>query len=194
VPEETELATAGLDGVAGEAPGGEDVPEVKARKAAFRMPRLTGKLRIIVAAAAVLVLGAGAALWFTGVLTHPGKSVDASVKSRDAVTPPAPVYPAPVYVEIPDIVANMSGGSHKQTSLKLTARLELARAADTDKVREAMPRIQDLFQAYLREMRPEDLRGPGGTYRLREELLGRANVAAAPSRIIDILFTQMIMQ
>ena len=57
-----------------------------------------------------------------------------------------------------------------------------------------MPRLQDLFQTYLREMRPEELRGSAGTYRLREELLGRANIAAAPARITDILFIQLLMQ
>ncbi len=46
-----------------------------------------------------------------------------------------------------------------------------------------MPRLQDLFQTYLREMRPEELRGSAGTYRLREELIARANVAVAPARI-----------
>ena len=38
-----------------------------------------------------------------------------------------------------------------------------------------MPRLQDLFQTYLREMRPEELRGSAGIYRLREELIARAD-------------------
>ena len=46
-----------------------------------------------------------------------------------------------------------------------------------------MPRLQDLFQTYLREMRPEELRGSAGIYRLREELIARADAAAAPARI-----------
>ena len=37
-----------------------------------------------------------------------------------------------------------------------------------------------MFQTYLREMRPEELRGSAGTYRLREELIARANVAVQP--------------
>jgi flagellar protein FliL len=43
-------------------------------------------------------------------------------------------------------------------------------------------------------MRPEELRGSAGSYRLREELLSRANLAAAPARITDVLFTQMLIQ
>ena len=57
-----------------------------------------------------------------------------------------------------------------------------------------MPRLQDLFQTYLREMRPEELRGSAGTYRLREELIARANVAAAPAKVNDVLFTQLLIQ
>ena len=57
-----------------------------------------------------------------------------------------------------------------------------------------MPRLQDLFQTYLREMRPEELRGSAGTWRLREELIARANLAAAPGHVVDVLFTEMLIQ
>jgi flagellar FliL protein len=180
-PEDTHLAKAAPEKVAAD-------PE--AGKTASRIPKLTGKRPLVIIAAAVLVLGLAAALWFMGVIPHPGKGGDAAAaKGGDAASASAPVY-----VDIPDIVANLNGGPHRQTYLKLTARLELERAADTDRVKAAMPRLQDLFQTYLREMRPEELRGSAGTYRLREELLGRANIAAAPARITDILFIQLLMQ
>jgi flagellar FliL protein len=54
--------------------------------------------------------------------------------------------------------------------------------------------VVDLMQTYLREMRPEELRGSAGTYRLREELLVRASTAAAPAKVSDVLFTQMLVQ
>jgi flagellar FliL protein len=50
------------------------------------------------------------------------------------------------------------------------------------------------MQTYLREMRPEELRGSAGSYRLREELIARGNIAVAPARISDVLFTQMLIQ
>jgi flagellar FliL protein len=61
-------------------------------------------------------------------------------------------------------------------------------------VKQEMPRLQDMLQTYLREMRPEELRGSAGIYRLREELLGRANVVLAPVRVNDVLFTQLLIQ
>jgi flagellar FliL protein len=57
-----------------------------------------------------------------------------------------------------------------------------------------MPRILDLFQTYLRDMRPDELRGSEGSYRLREELVGRAMVAAAPAQVRNVLFEEMIIQ
>jgi flagellar protein FliL len=57
-----------------------------------------------------------------------------------------------------------------------------------------MPRIIDNFQVYLRELRVEDLRGSGGIYRLREELLTRVNAATAPAKVVDVLFKEMLVQ
>jgi len=57
-----------------------------------------------------------------------------------------------------------------------------------------MPRLLDLFQTYLREIRPDELHGSAGTYRLREELIARADIAAAPAKIVDILFTEILVQ
>ena len=57
-----------------------------------------------------------------------------------------------------------------------------------------MPRIVDNFQVYLRELRVEDLRGSSGLYRLREELLQRVNAAAAPAKVTDVLFKELLIQ
>ena len=42
--------------------------------------------------------------------------------------------------------------------------------------------------------RPEELRGSAGTYRLREELIARANIALQPTRVVDVLFTELLVQ
>ena len=54
--------------------------------------------------------------------------------------------------------------------------------------------VLDAFQTYLREMRPTDLEGSAGLYRLREELTRRVNIAIAPSRINAVLFKEIIVQ
>jgi flagellar protein FliL len=70
----------------------------------------------------------------------------------------------------------------------------LSKPEDVAAVQAAMPRLLDLYATYLREMRPEELRGSAGTQRLREELIARASLAAAPARVPDVLFTEILLQ
>ena len=57
-----------------------------------------------------------------------------------------------------------------------------------------LPRVLDAFQTYLREMRPTDLEGSAGLYRLRDELTRRVNLAVAPNRINAVLFKEIVVQ
>lgn len=98
------------------------------------------------------------------------------------------------FMDLPDIVANLNSGPRRASFVKLRAKLELAKPEDQATLQAAMPRVLDLFQGYLREMRPEELRGTAGTYRLREELLARTNLAAPPARVVAVLFTEMLVQ
>ena len=100
----------------------------------------------------------------------------------------------PSFFDLPDIVANLNTGNRRAAFIKLKVKLELVRAEDQPGVQAALPRILDLFQGYLREMRPDELRGTASTYRLREELLARTNLAVAPARVTAVLFTEMIVQ
>jgi flagellar FliL protein len=101
---------------------------------------------------------------------------------------------APVFVDLPEMVANLNAPGRRPTYVKLKARVELAKAEDQAVFAAAQPRVVDLFQTYLREMRPEELRGSAGTYRLRGELITRANIAVAPARIVDVLFSELLVQ
>lgn len=98
------------------------------------------------------------------------------------------------FMDLPEIVSNLNGGARRATFLKLKAKLELARPEDQALIQAAMPRVLDLFQGYLREMRPEELRGTAGTYRLREELLARTNLAVPGARVVAVLFTEILVQ
>ena len=100
----------------------------------------------------------------------------------------------PGSVDLPEIMANLNAGPRKSAFVRIKARLELASKADEPAVLAAQPKMQDLFQTYLRDMRPEELRGSAGTYRLREELVARANIAVAPARVTEVLFIEMLVQ
>jgi len=159
-----------------------ETPEAEPEKASG------GKKKLILLAAPVLLIGVLAGLWFTGIL--PGL-----LGMRHDEPPKEAEKPAmPIFVDLPDMIANLNSPSNKPSYIKLQARLEVAQPEDAEKIKQEMPRLQDIFQTYLREMRPEELRGSPGIYRLREELLGRANVAVAPVRVNDVLFTQLLIQ
>jgi flagellar FliL protein len=149
------------------------------------------KKLLILAGIPVLLLLVGGGLWFTGILPHM-LGMENHEEKAAAVEAAKPVPPS--YVDIPEMVANLNNANHKPSYVKLAARVEVPKPEDVEKVRASLPRLQDMMQTYLREMRPEELRGSAGTYRLREELLIRANAAVAPAKVSDVLFTQMLIQ
>ena len=99
-----------------------------------------------------------------------------------------------MFIDVPEMIANLNSGGRRAAYIKLKAKLELSRKEDMVTVQNAMPRVVDLFQGYLREMRPEELRGTAGTYRLREELVARTNIAAAPAKVLDVLIVELLVQ
>ena len=147
-----------------------------------------GKLLLIVVPVLLALLGAGG--WFSGAI--PSLLGQKAGHAKPGSVADAP--PPPVYVDIPEIVSNLNVTSKRPSFMKLHAKLELAAPSDEAAVAAAMPRIQDMFQTYLRDMRPEELRGSEGSYRLREELIGRASIAAAPAHVTDVLFVELIIE
>jgi flagellar FliL protein len=149
----------------------------------------SGKKKLILLAVPVLLVGVGEGLWFTGLVSLlPGMKHEAAKPMADAAPPP------PTYVEMPQIVANLNAGPRRTSFVKLQARLELSKPEDVAAFTAAQPRVLDLFQTYLREMRPEELRGATGTYRLREELIARASLAMPGVHVQNVLFTEIIVQ
>lgn len=125
----------------------------------------------------------------------PAAAAHGAPAAAHAAAPAAkPVPGAPVFVEIPELIANLNTGNKRAVYVKAKVRIEVKRAEDEAALRAVMPRLLDLLQTYLREMRPEELRGSIGTYRLREELMSRVNIAAAPVRIQDLLFVELLVQ
>jgi flagellar FliL protein len=148
------------------------------------------KLLLLIAGGVLLLLVSGGVLYVTGVL---GKFVghkepEKTEKVAEKAAPPA------VFFDLPDLLVNLNTTGRKASFLKLSVSLELQNAADVPTLKAVMPRIIDNFQVYLRELRVEDLQGSGGIYRLREELLARVNAAAAPVKITDVLFKEMLVQ
>ncbi len=197
-----------------EAPEGEEGAEGEAP--AKKKPPIL----IIAIAAGVLVLGGGGAAAF--FLLKPKPAAEAGEHGAEkkekkkeekkegghgekkdgeggaaAAAGPAPVIKegpdGVVFYTLPDIVVNMQTADGKSTFLKLKLTFELPDEETAEALTPNLPRLQDMFQTFLRELRPEDLNGSQGTYQLRVELLRRVNLVAAPAKVNAVLIEEMLI-
>jgi flagellar FliL protein len=107
----------------------------------------------------------------------------------------APVVKPPIFVDMPDVLVNLSStGTDRTQYLKVKIALELPDEKVQAQIQPVMPRIMDTFQTYLRELRPTDLDGSAGLYRLKEELTRRVDAAIAPNKINAVLFKEIVVQ
>jgi flagellar protein FliL len=118
-----------------------------------------------------------------------------SGRSEQVAAAPAAIKP-PAFLDMPEVLVNLStaGGTERTQYLKVKVVLELPDQEMSAQIQPVMPRLMDTFQTYLRELRPTDLDGSAGLYRLKEELTRRVNAAIAPSHINAVLFKEIVVQ
>ena len=160
-----------------ETEGGGDTNEVGAQ------PK--SKFKLIVMIVAVLaVLGGGAASYFL-FFRHHGEEQKAE----------APQAKPPVFVDVPDMLVNLVGAPGDRVQyLKVKLVLEVKEEKQVEAIKPNLPRVTDIFQTYLRELRPADLNGSAGLFRLKEELTRRVNNAVAPIQVSAVLFKEIVVQ
>jgi len=154
-----------------------------------------GKKNLLIVIGVVLLLAVGgiAAAYFTGLL-QPVLELVLGQHAPDPSQQAMKSQQKAVFFPLEELVVNLNTGGRKSTFLKIRVSLELVNQEDIPRIQSVMPRIMDSFQVYLRELRIEDLKGSTGMYRLREELLARVNAAAAPAKVRDVLFKEMLVQ
>jgi flagellar FliL protein len=172
-----------------EAPEAEAAPEGEAAAAAPKKglgKLLSKKMLMIAVPALLLVIGGGGA----GAYFLLGKSHTETAKAEEVPLTP----PKVAFSDMADILVNIQSSDGTPAYLKLGVSLELEDEEQKKAMEPLMPRVTDQFQAYLRELRLDDLKGSAGVLRLKEELLRRVNVAAAPYHVRDVLLKEMIVQ
>jgi len=97
------------------------------------------------------------------------------------------------FYTLPDMVVNIQAADGRPTFLKLKLTLEMKDHALAEHLQAEMPRMQDMFQGFLRELRPEDLAGSAGSFQLRAEILRRVNLIAAPGKVDAVLIEEMLV-
>ena len=187
----------------GDAEDGEGAPAKK---------KLPLKMLIIAGAAAVVVLGGGGTAAFMFLKPKPdeahaekGHGKEKKDKKKEgghekkeggAEGAGAAIKEGPdgvVFYTLPAVTVNMQTADGRPTFLKLKLTLELPDADVVETLDPNMPRLQDMFQTFLRELRPEDLSGSQGSYQLRMEILRRVNLVIAPSKANAVLIEEMLI-
>jgi flagellar FliL protein len=145
------------------------------------------KLIIIAAAALVLLLGGGAGGYFFLFAGHGDEHGEKTAKAEE-VKPP-------VFMDVPEVFVNMASSAGERVQyLKVKVVLEVKDQPQVAQIQPVLPRVMDIFQTYLRELRPSELSGSAGMFRLKEELTRRVNLAIAPSQVNAVLFKEILVQ
>lgn len=96
-------------------------------------------------------------------------------------------------VDIPPMVVNLRTSGGEARYLKVHLML-VPGNAEPAAITARLPLIIDAYQPFLRELRPEDLQGSAATFRLKEEMLVRANAVAGPGSVRDVLIQDLVQQ
>jgi flagellar protein FliL len=143
----------------------------------------------------LILIAAGGLVALGGVGSGAYYFLFAGSTKSEAATAANQIKPA-VFMDMPEVLVNLSntGGNEHTQYLKVKVVLELPDQELSAQIQPVMPRLMDTFQTYLRELRPTDLDGSAGLYRLKEELTRRVNAAIAPGRINAVLFKEIVIQ
>jgi flagellar FliL protein len=98
-----------------------------------------------------------------------------------------------MYYDLPDLTVNLIS-TGRPIFLKISLSLQMGKEGDRAALDAHLPLLIDAFQAYLRELHVEDLRGSLGMYRLRGELLLRAAAVSSPIEINDVMFKEILVR
>jgi len=141
------------------------------------------KLIVIVAAALLLVLGGGGAAWYL-------LGGDRAAAAAETNEPPPT---AEELVDVAEMSVNLrtSDGSTKLLRVHL---MLVPGAMGKEEVTASLPLVVDAFQPFLRELRPEDIAGSAATFRIKEEMLVRANAVLGRQAVKDVLIQELVQQ
>jgi flagellar protein FliL len=100
------------------------------------------------------------------------------------------------FLEMREMMVNLASETSQDRTrlLKLKVALEVKDPKLIPEIQPLLPRVEDTFQVFVRELRASDIEGSGGLYRLREELLRRVNYAVYPAKVEAVLFKELVVQ
>ena len=154
---------------------------------------LLGNKKLLAGVAAVLLLGGGGG----GYFMMKSKAAKEAAAAGEAIKAPTGGKKGAAFLDLPEMTVNLAPGGgpqDRQHFLRMKIALELNEQKVVTEIQPMVPRVLDTFQVFMRELRPQDLEGSAGLYRLKEEMTRRVNVAVHPARVEAILFKELMVQ
>ncbi|MBI1308833.1 MAG: flagellar basal body-associated protein FliL [Proteobacteria bacterium] len=175
-PEKQEAAAEGEqakpagEGAEGAVP--EDAGKAKKKRMLMIVSGIVAVVGIVVAVGVVFFVGGG--------------------KHEDQVATSAPEV---AMMDIPEFTVNLLGEEPStQHFMKVKLALELGRKEDVAVVEKLLPRLQDDWNGFLRQLRPADLQGSAALFRVKEGLLRRASQSMEPATIKAVYVRELVVQ
>jgi flagellar protein FliL len=142
------------------------------------------KKKLVLIAGAVVAIAACAGGYF--LMRKPPTASEAHAEEKKAVA----------FVDIREMTVNLAPepSQDHQRFLKFRVALEVKDPKTATEIQPLLPRVEDSFQVFVRELRASDLDGSAGVYRLREELVRRVNIAVYPAKVDAVLFKDIVIQ
>lgn len=140
------------------------------------------KLALVGAGVAIALLGAGG-----------GAYVLMAGKEGEGARAPVGAGPES-FVEIPPLTVNLRSADGTPRFLRVHLMLVPTSAGRQEEITSKLPLIIDAYQPFLRELRPEDLAGSAAAFRLKEEMLIRANSEVGEGAVADVLIQDLVQQ
>lgn len=143
------------------------------------------KLFGIVGIVGLLALGGGGYFYYKKIQTSGAETLPAKMETG--------------FIDLKDMMVGAAGASMEQALerprfFRIRIVLELSDSRQVPEVQAVLPRVEDIFQTYLRELQPSDIEGSANIFRLKEELLRRVNMAVQPNKVDAILFKELLVQ
>ncbi len=175
---------------------GEATEGAESEKPKGKLAGLLGNKKLLIGVAAVLLLAGGGGGYF--LMKGKAKPEEVAAAAGDAARPAGqngPKKPS-AFLELPEMTVNLAPGGQqdRQQFLRMKIALEVGEQKVVTEIQPMLPRVLDTFQVFMRELRPQDLEGSAGLYRLKEEMTRRVNVAVYPAKVDAILFKELMVQ
>lgn len=166
------------------AEGGEGAPAVEGGDAVAPAPKKKKMLLIIsVVVALVGILVAVGVVFFMGG--------EKKAEEHD----PATQVQALVVKDVPEFnLSLLTDDPSAQHFIKMKVALELVKLGDAAAVDQMLPKLQDDWGGFLRQLRIGDLQGSANLQRLKEGLLRRANQSLAPVEVKAVYIRELLIQ